>query len=192
VVLRTGPDTAYCSQTRIWSLLCNRCPCARWRGEWRVATTYPQNIRLLRATRNAPSFQFVCVIVEQPVTLRNSSPQHRARHAQACGYHLSVCGLYMNFTLRDEGVVCHSPAIVVVMILEKGNVQQHKPKRRLLNALYFMSSASSSIGTTTLSWVSACSTAVEHFQQEGFTECCCQRHVQPQLVYLCQFAKYFP
>jgi hypothetical protein len=29
-------------------------------------------------------------------------------------------------------------------------------------------SSSSSIGTTTLSWVSACSTAVEHSQQEGF------------------------
>jgi hypothetical protein len=31
-------------------------------------------------------------------------------------------------------------------------------------------SSSSSIGTTTLSWVSACSTVVEHSQQEGFTE----------------------
>jgi hypothetical protein len=39
-------------------------------------------------------------------------------------------------------------------------------------------SSSSSIGTTTLSWVSACST-VEHSQQEGFTECHCQRHVKP-------------
>jgi hypothetical protein len=38
---------------------------------------------------------------------------------------------------------------------------------------------SPSIGTTTLSWVSACSTAVEHSQQEGFTECRCQRHVKP-------------
>jgi hypothetical protein len=27
------------------------------------------------------------------------------------------------------------------------------------------------------SWVSACSTVVEHSQQEGFTECRCQRHV---------------
>jgi hypothetical protein len=42
------------------------------------------------------------------------------------------------------------------------------------------SSSSSSIGTTTLSWVSACSTVVEHSQQEGFTECRCQRHVKPQ------------
>jgi hypothetical protein len=41
------------------------------------------------------------------------------------------------------------------------------------------SSSSSSISTTTLSWVSACSTFVEHSQQEGFTECRCQRHVQP-------------
>jgi hypothetical protein len=41
--------------------------------------------------------------------------------------------------------------------------------------LYF----SSSIGTTTLGWVSACSTVVEHSQQEGFTECRCQRHVKP-------------
>jgi hypothetical protein len=39
--------------------------------------------------------------------------------------------------------------------------------------------SSSSIGTTTLSWVSACSTVVEHSQQEGFTECRCQRHVKP-------------
>jgi hypothetical protein len=34
------------------------------------------------------------------------------------------------------------------------------------------------IGTTTLSWVLACSTVVEHTQQEGFTECRCQRHVK--------------
>jgi hypothetical protein len=40
-------------------------------------------------------------------------------------------------------------------------------------------SSSSSIGTTTLSWVSACSTVVEHSQREGFTECRCQRHVKP-------------
>jgi hypothetical protein len=31
--------------------------------------------------------------------------------------------------------------------------------------------SSSSISTTTLSWVSACSTVVKHSQQEGFTEC---------------------
>jgi hypothetical protein len=41
------------------------------------------------------------------------------------------------------------------------------------------SSSSSSFGTTTLSWVSACSTVLEHSQQEGFTECRCQRHVKP-------------
>jgi hypothetical protein len=29
------------------------------------------------------------------------------------------------------------------------------------------------------SWVSACSTVVEHSQQEGFTECRCQRSVKP-------------
>jgi hypothetical protein len=40
------------------------------------------------------------------------------------------------------------------------------------------SSSSSSSGTTTLSWVLACSTVVEHSQQEGFTECRCQRHVR--------------
>jgi hypothetical protein len=39
--------------------------------------------------------------------------------------------------------------------------------------------SSSSIGTSTLSCVSACSTVIEHSQQEGFTECCCQRHVKP-------------
>jgi hypothetical protein len=43
---------------------------------------------------------------------------------------------------------------------------------------YKYSPFSSSIGTTTLSWVSACSTVVEHSQQEGFTECRCQRHVK--------------
>jgi hypothetical protein len=37
----------------------------------------------------------------------------------------------------------------------------------------------SSIGTTTHRRVSACSTIVEHSQQEGFTECRCQRHVKP-------------
>jgi hypothetical protein len=41
------------------------------------------------------------------------------------------------------------------------------------------SSSSSSIVTTTLSWVSACSPFFEHSQQEGFTESRCQRHVQP-------------
>jgi hypothetical protein len=40
-------------------------------------------------------------------------------------------------------------------------------------------SSSSSISTTTLRWVSACSTVAEHSQQEGFTGCRCQRHVQP-------------
>jgi hypothetical protein len=29
------------------------------------------------------------------------------------------------------------------------------------------------------SWVSACSTVVEHSQQDGLTECRCQRHVKP-------------
>jgi hypothetical protein len=29
------------------------------------------------------------------------------------------------------------------------------------------------------SWVSACSTVVEHSQQESFTKCRCQRHVKP-------------
>jgi hypothetical protein len=38
---------------------------------------------------------------------------------------------------------------------------------------------SSSFGTTTVSLVSACSTVVEHSQQEGFTECRCQLHVKP-------------
>jgi hypothetical protein len=42
-------------------------------------------------------------------------------------------------------------------------------------------SSSSSIGTATLSWVWACSTVVEHSQQEDFTECRCRRHVKPQL-----------
>jgi hypothetical protein len=42
-----------------------------------------------------------------------------------------------------------------------------------------MGHSSSSIGTTTLSWVSAWSTVVEHSQKEGFTECRCQRHLKP-------------
>jgi hypothetical protein len=42
-----------------------------------------------------------------------------------------------------------------------------------------MISSSSSIGTTTLSSVSDCSTVFEHSQQEGFTEYRCQRHVKP-------------
>jgi hypothetical protein len=41
-------------------------------------------------------------------------------------------------------------------------------------------SSSSSIGTTTVSWVSACPTIVEHSQHDGFTECCCQRRVKPR------------
>jgi hypothetical protein len=45
--------------------------------------------------------------------------------------------------------------------------------------VFSFSSSSSSIGITTLSWVSACSTVIEHSQQEGFTECRCQRHVKP-------------
>jgi hypothetical protein len=47
------------------------------------------------------------------------------------------------------------------------------------SARSLLCTASSSVGTTTLSWVSACSTIVEHSQQEGFTECRCQRHVKP-------------
>jgi hypothetical protein len=39
--------------------------------------------------------------------------------------------------------------------------------------------SSTSISTTTLRWVSACSTVVEHCRQEGFTECLYQRHVKP-------------
>jgi hypothetical protein len=49
-------------------------------------------------------------------------------------------------------------------------------------------SSSSSIGTTTLSWVSACSTIVEHSQQEGFTECRCQQYVKtPNLLLINNF-----
>jgi hypothetical protein len=47
----------------------------------------------------------------------------------------------------------------------------------IINILFCWTSPS--IGTTTLSWVSACSTVVEHSQQEGFTECRCQRQVKP-------------
>jgi hypothetical protein len=50
---------------------------------------------------------------------------------------------------------------------------------RIMNIKHLWSSSSSSIGTRTLSWVLACSTLVEHSQQEGFTKCRCQRHVKP-------------
>jgi hypothetical protein len=43
------------------------------------------------------------------------------------------------------------------------------------NAIY----TSSSVGSTTLVGLSACSTVVEHSQQEGFTEYRCQQHVKP-------------
>jgi hypothetical protein len=49
----------------------------------------------------------------------------------------------------------------------------------LIHNYLWKTSSSSSICTTTLSWVSACSTIVEHSQQEGFTEYRCQRHVKP-------------
>jgi hypothetical protein len=55
----------------------------------------------------------------------------------------------------------------------------NKKLRHAVQANLCPSSFSSSIRTTTLRWISACSTTVEHSQQEGFTECCCQRHVQP-------------
>jgi hypothetical protein len=44
---------------------------------------------------------------------------------------------------------------------------------------YTIYSSSSLSGSTTLSWVLACSTIVEHSQQKDFTECRCQRHVEP-------------
>jgi hypothetical protein len=47
-----------------------------------------------------------------------------------------------------------------------------------VSVCYTPPSSSSSIGTTTLSWVSACSTVVEHSQEEGFTDCHCQQHVK--------------
>jgi hypothetical protein len=53
-----------------------------------------------------------------------------------------------------------------------------RPRRKQATATENPSS-SSSVGTTTLSWGSACPTIVEHSQQESFIECRCQRHVQP-------------
>jgi hypothetical protein len=49
--------------------------------------------------------------------------------------------------------------------------------KRSVHIILFISS--SSVDTTTRSWVSACSTIVEDSQQEGFTQCCCQQHVKP-------------
>jgi hypothetical protein len=44
--------------------------------------------------------------------------------------------------------------------------------------VFFNTITSSSIGTTNLRCFSACSTIIEHSQQEGFTEYRCQRHVK--------------
>jgi hypothetical protein len=70
-----------------------------------------------------------------------------------------------------------------LMFRNPGILKSWKPQvlsRLVLGKLFFLiHSSSSSIGTTALSWVSACSTIAEHSQQEGFTECHCQRHVKP-------------
>jgi hypothetical protein len=55
-------------------------------------------------------------------------------------------------------------------------------KQQFYTHIYYTSihtqRASSSSGTTTLSWLSACSTIVEHSQQISFRECRCQWHVK--------------
>jgi hypothetical protein len=53
----------------------------------------------------------------------------------------------------------------------------HHQKRQIVSTQP-LATSSSSIGYNP-SWVSACSTVVEHSQQESFTECRCQRHVKP-------------
>jgi hypothetical protein len=58
-------------------------------------------------------------------------------------------------------------------------ILQNVQLSEILNTVNTKLYISSSIGTTTLSWVSACSTILGHSQQEGFTECRCQRHVKP-------------
>jgi hypothetical protein len=70
----------------------------------------------------------LCAVAEQSVVARNSRLQHRARHTHARGNHFAVCGLYMNLILHDEVVVYHSPVSVVLVTLQKGNAEQHKPK----------------------------------------------------------------
>jgi hypothetical protein len=47
-------------------LKCDRCACARYRNEWRVATTHPESIRTVHwlATRYSKYLVFsVCVVV---------------------------------------------------------------------------------------------------------------------------------
>jgi hypothetical protein len=53
---------------------------------------------------------------------------------------------------------------------------QHKPQKKERTS---SNPFPSSIGTTTLRWVSACSTVVEHSQQGGLIECHCQQHIKP-------------
>jgi hypothetical protein len=55
----------------------------------------------------------------------------------------------------------------------EGTILWHEQLRTDRTVLLLLQSA-----LQTFSWVSACSTAVEHSQQEGFAECRCQRHVK--------------
>jgi hypothetical protein len=61
------------------------------------------------------------------------------------------------------------------MELKKGHSFNIRHVLQMTNNL--KSFSSSTVGTTNLTWVSACSTVVKHSQQEGFTECRYQWHV---------------
>jgi hypothetical protein len=89
-----------------------------------------------------------------------------------------VCFCSLSYPVCKAHVVCRHlwpVRLYNVFPLFLINVTIFEKKKVIENE---MSYYSSSIGTTTLSWVSACSTVVEHSQQEGFTECRCQRHVK--------------
>jgi hypothetical protein len=79
--------------------------------------------------------------------------------------------------LRERAPSVASAYIACLVFCACDEIQVVGPLRKTVIPMY----SSSSIGTTTLSWVSACSTVVDHSQQEGFTECRCQRHVKPPI-----------
>jgi hypothetical protein len=92
-------------------------------------------------------------------------------HAHAVFQQLNTFGVAFSYVAATYILVlCHRPHSSSKCLT---SITLNKHLRSVL------SSSSSSIGTTPLSWVSACSTVVEHSQQEGFTECRCQRHVKP-------------
>jgi hypothetical protein len=69
----------------------------------------------------------------------------------------------------QKNVKCHNQLSII------------PPSKRAVSSSSSSSSSSSFLNRHYKpGWVSACSTIVEHSQQEGFTECRFQRHVKPQ------------